>query len=78
MDIMKELSGIKWVLNVSDKPDAVNRHEGFRGYGQVKNDFLLIKGSIQGPKKRMVTLVRATRPNKRYPKIAPEIVYINK
>ena len=68
----------KWILNVSDKPDAVNRHEGFRGYGQVKNDFLLIKGSIQGPKKRMVTLVRATRPNKKYPKIAPEIVYINK
>jgi hypothetical protein len=26
----------------------------------------------------MVTLVRATRPNKRYPKVAPQITYVHK
>ena len=29
---------------------------GFVRYGEVKNDFLLIKGSIPGVKKRIITL----------------------
>ena len=37
-----------------------------------------MKGSIQGHKKRLVTLSKAARPNKRYPKVAPEITYIRK
>ena len=68
----------KWIFKVSANPEEVNPAEGFRSYGIVKNDFLLVKGSIQGPKKRMVTLVRSIRPNGRYPKVAPQITYINK
>ena len=68
----------KWIIKVSSKPEEVNSVAGFNGYGLVKGDSLLVKGSVQGPKKRLVTLVRSTRPNKRYPKIAPEVVYINK
>lgn len=67
----------KWIIKVSSNPEEVNG-VGFRSYGLVRNDFLLVKGSIQGPKTRMVTLVRTTRPNKRYPKVAPQITYINK
>lgn len=68
----------KWILKVSGDVDEINKSQGFRGYGVVKTDYILVKGSVQGPSKRMVTLVRATRPNKRYPKVAPEITYINK
>jgi len=68
----------KWILKVSNNPDEVNSKEGFRAYGLVKGSFLLVKGSLQGPRKRTITLVRAQRPNKRYPKIAPQITYINK
>lgn len=68
----------KWILKISDKPEEINAVAGFNGYGLVKNDYMLVKGSLQGPKKRVVTLVRATRPNKRYPKVAPQITYINK
>lgn len=68
----------KWVIKVSQNPEDVNPSCGFRAYGLVKNDFLLVKGSLQGPKKRMVTLVRATRPNDRYPKVAPQVTYINR
>lgn len=68
----------KWILKISSNPEEINRIEGFRHYGVVKGDFLLVKGSVQGPTKRLVTLVRSTRPNKRYPKVAPEITYINK
>jgi large subunit ribosomal protein L3 len=68
----------KWILKVSSDADEINPKQGFKKYGQVKSDFILVKGSIQGPSKRMVTLVRATRPNKRYPKVAPQITYVHK
>jgi large subunit ribosomal protein L3 len=68
----------KWILKVSSNPEEINNSCGFRAYGRVSGDFLLLKGSVQGPAKRMITFVRSIRPNKRYPKIAPEITYINK
>jgi large subunit ribosomal protein L3 len=57
---------------------VINPDSGFTGYGLVKSDYLLIKGSIQGPRRRLITFVRATRPNARYPKIAPQITYISR
>jgi large subunit ribosomal protein L3 len=68
----------KWIMKVSDKQDEINQKGGINRYGEIKCEYLLLKGSIQGSKRRLITLVRATRPNKRYPKIAPEITYINK
>jgi large subunit ribosomal protein L3 len=68
----------KWILKVSNNPEEINPQEGFARYGVVKSDYILIKGSVQGTRKRMITLVRALRPNKRYPKVAPQITYINK
>ena len=66
----------KWILKISDKFDEINNKAGFTKYGVVKNEYILIKGSIQGPSKRLITFVKAQRPNKKYPKIAPEITYI--
>ena len=68
----------KWILKISNNPEEINKSSGFKHYGNVQNEFLLIKGSLQGPVKRLVTLTRASRPNPRYPKVAPEITYINR
>lgn len=68
----------KWIIKVSSDLSEINPDSGFTGYGLVRSDYLLIKGSIQGSRKRLITFVRATRPNARYPKIAPQIVYINR
>ena len=68
----------KWILKVSDKVEEINRIGGFTSYGEVKNEYFLVKGSLQGARKRLITLVRSIRPNPRYPKIAPQITYINK
>lgn len=68
----------KWILKISSKPDEINPKQGFHKYGYVKSDYILIKGSVQGSKRRLVSLVKSIRGNKRYPKIAPEVVYINK
>ena len=68
----------KWILKVSTDGNEMNPSSGFKKYGKVKNDYILVKGSIGGVKKRLITFVRSLRPNKRYPKIAPEITYIHK
>jgi large subunit ribosomal protein L3e len=36
---------------------------GFPHYGWVRNDFMLIKGSVTGPKKRMLIFRKLIRPN---------------
>ena len=68
----------KWILKISSNPEEINTSAGFRAYGKVSGDFLLVKGSVQGSKTRLITLVKSARPNERYPKVAPEITYINK
>ena len=40
--------------------------DGFRHYGLVKNTYLILKGSISGPRKRLVTLTHPMRDKKVY------------
>ncbi len=46
----------KLLVKVSDKPEEINSASGFKGYGVVKNPYLLVKGSIPGPAKRLIRL----------------------
>merc|ERR1711970_588713 len=41
-------------IDVTDK--SINPVGGFVHYGQVKSDFVMIKGGVMGPKKRAITL----------------------
>lgn len=50
----------KRVMKIA-KPDEVNPKGGFVNYGIVKNDCLLIYGSVSGPKKRLVRMRKAIR-----------------
>lgn len=63
----------KWVLKIG-KHEDLKLKSGINHYGVVKNQFILIKGSLPGVKKRVVTLTHAVRPSKRpVPKEAPTI-----
>lgn len=46
----------KTILKISGNVDEINPLGGFPHYGFVKNDFLIIKGSLPGPVKRLVKL----------------------
>lgn len=50
---------------------------GFPGYGLVRNQYVLIKGSVPGPIKRMVRMRHAVRPGMNFVK-APEFLYVSK
>jgi len=49
------------LLKFGDKPEDVNPDGGFLHFGVVKNPYALIKGSVQGPAKRMLILTKPIR-----------------
>ena len=68
----------KQILKIADasEADAVNPDGGFVKYGLVKNNYILVKGSLPGPSKRLVILRKAVRPHGKH-NDAPEISYIS-
>ncbi|PIN78301.1 50S ribosomal protein L3 [Candidatus Woesearchaeota archaeon CG10_big_fil_rev_8_21_14_0_10_34_8] len=67
----------KWILKISDKPEEINPKGGFLRYGNVKSEYMIVKGSVQGPKKRLIRFNVPKRPDKNVPKEAPSIVHTN-
>ncbi len=68
----------KWIVMMGDNPEVVNPKGGFIRYGLVNKDFMLLRGSVIGPKKRLIRFNHAIRHNKRFPKDAPAIEVIVK
>lgn len=67
----------KWLLKIAQPKDASIKG-GFIKYGDPKNTILIIKGSIPGPKKRLIRIRKSMRPSDKIPKQAPELSYISK
>jgi len=68
----------KRILKIAsaDEVDQINPDGGFVKYGVVKNDYVLVKGSLPGPSKRLVILRQPIRPNNKAEDI-PQINYIS-
>lgn len=65
----------KHLIKINNKPEEINPKGGFVRYGLVKNECLLIKGSVPGPKKRAVLLTEPLRATQHPTQIA--ISYIH-
>lgn len=65
----------KWNLKIGESPEEINPKGGFLHYGLVKNNYILLKGSIPGPAKRIVVMTTARRAHKSYPL---ELRYVSK
>jgi large subunit ribosomal protein L3 len=46
----------KLIMKISNKPEDINPSSGFPGYGIIKNGYVLIRGSVAGPKKRLIRM----------------------
>jgi large subunit ribosomal protein L3 len=66
----------KRILLMGSDPERVNPQGGFKRYGEVKGDYVLLKGSVMGPSKRLIKLRKAARTS-RYPTEAPQVTYLN-
>ncbi len=65
----------KQILKISENDTGINPEGGLNRYGIIKNNYLLLKGSIAGPKKSTVLLTLSRRPNVKISKEpAPEII----
>jgi large subunit ribosomal protein L3 len=67
----------KLILRIGEKGDEVNPRGGFVNYGVVRNPYILLKGSVPGPTKRLVRLRDPARPQKLRPVEKPEIAYLS-
>lgn len=65
----------KWLIKIDSDAALVTPKGGFMHYGNVKNTYLILKGSVIGPRKRLVKMLNAIRPNESIP--APEVQEIS-
>ncbi len=68
----------KKILKIGSQSETseVNPDGGFLRYGLVRNDYVLVKGSLPGPSKRLVILRKAIRP-KSDDEAAPQVNFIS-
>jgi large subunit ribosomal protein L3 len=67
----------KQILKISDKPVEVNPAGGFKHYGLVKTAYIMVKGSVPGPAKRLIRFTSPARPNKKFDTGTFNIQYIS-
>ena len=65
------------ILKITDKPEEVTPKGGFihYGVGHQGNEFIVVKGSVPGSKKRLITLVKAIRLKQNIP--APTVEFVS-
>ncbi len=70
----------KRILKLGQKTetDQINKTSGFSNYGVVRNDYILVAGSVVGPAKRLVRIRKSIRQRNLTGIKEPKIVYIAK
>lgn len=77
MGFHNRLEKNKWLLKIGEKPEEINVNGGFLGYGLIKSNYLLIKGSLPGATKRLIRVVNAARADRKLPEKAPGIELVS-
>ena len=67
----------KRIMLIGADGSDITPEGGFPGYGIVRNQYILLKGSLPGPVKRLVRMRKATRPGMNQVN-APQLLYVSK
>src|SRR3989344_7212298 len=67
----------KQILQLGLDGKNVTPKGGLQKYGLVTNSYLLVRGSVQGPRKRALVLTPSIRPNEKMTKEAREGAYVS-
>lgn len=67
----------KLLIKIGDKANELNPSSGFLSYGNVKNQYILVKGSVGGTRKRLIRFNFPTRPARNVPNEAPTINHLS-
>jgi len=66
----------KRIMLMGSDNERINPKSGFKNYGFVNGEYLLLKGSVAGSAKRLIKLRRSVR-DQDYPEEAPQITYLH-
>jgi len=58
----------KIILNESISEKDINPVQGFKHFGKIKTDYIVVQGSVQGPSKRQLLITMPLRPSKKQTK----------
>jgi large subunit ribosomal protein L3 len=67
----------KRILKIGENGSEVTPKGGFLRYGPSRGEYILIRGSVPGPAKRLIRLRYPARPPKTMPEGAPEMTYLS-
>jgi len=67
----------KKILKIGEDGQEINPKGGFTNYGQVRNTYVLLHGSVPGPTKRLIRFRDAVRVPKKASTAAAEITYVS-
>lgn len=68
----------KRVMVIGENEEEINPKGGFIRYGKIRGDYILVLGSIPGPKKRLIRIRKTIRPVKSFVTQIPEITFISR
>jgi len=67
----------KRIMGAGSNGEDITPDGGFPGYGIIRNDYVVIKGSLPGPSKRLIRMRKAIRPGSE-PAKAPQVLHVSK
>ena len=76
MGLHNRMERNKRILLLGSDFERVTPAGGFKSYGKLQGDYVLLKGSVMGPAKRLITLRKAAR-RSRYPSEPIKVTYLN-
>jgi large subunit ribosomal protein L3 len=66
----------KRIMLIDNQPTKINPLSGFKRYGKVAGEYMLLQGSVMGPPKRLIKIRKSVRdPN--FPDEEPQITYLH-
>jgi large subunit ribosomal protein L3 len=68
----------KRIMLIGENEEEINPKGGYIRYGKIQGDYLLVLGSIPGPKKRLIRIRKTIRPITSYLVKSPEITFISR
>ena len=68
----------KRIMLIGENEEEINPKGGFIRYGKIKGDYIILLGSIPGPKKRLIRIRKTIRPSKSFEVRSPEITFISR
>ncbi len=68
----------KRIMLIGENEEEINPKGGFIRYGKIKGDYVIVLGSVPGPKKRLIKIRKTIRPLKSFSIAVPEITFISR